>query len=304
MITSILLGLALGFALTQIANFATTVYLHRALSHRALSLSAPLRIPFRLVIWITTGIRPRQWVAVHRKHHAHTDEDDDPHSPARLGWVRVQLLNVSLYRRHARDAETVEKYAKDLPQTRLDRWVLDHALVGLGLLFVALLAVFGLTVAAIAWTFHVVLYLALSGSINAIAHTFGRRPFQTSATNVQWLAFVLPFFPAFLLSSLFCLLHLYLLSYLTLTAMFFVASILFCSALYRFHMKPDFQTLLEVGYVVRMSQAGFSACILPILVFAGIFVLALPLYGVAFFIGFLLLIAQLNLYYRFLELKK
>ena len=190
MITSILLGLALGFALTQIANFATTVYLHRALSHRALSLSAPLRIPFRLVIWITTGIRPRQWVAVHRKHHAHTDEDDDPHSPARLGWVRVQLLNVSLYRRHARDAETVEKYAKDLPQTRLDRWLLDHALVGLGLLFVALLAVFGLTVAAIAWTFHVVLYLALSGSINAIAHTFGRRPFQTSATNVQWLAFV------------------------------------------------------------------------------------------------------------------
>lgn len=120
-----------------------------------------------------------------------------------------------------------------------------------------------------------------------------------------WIAYwVLPFFPAFLLSSLFCLLHLYLLSYLTLTAMFFVASILFCSALYRFHMKPDFQTLLEVGYVVRMSRAGFSACILPILVFAGIFVLALPLYGVAFFIGFLLLIAQLNLYYRFLELKK
>ena len=56
---------------------------------------------FRFVIWITTGIQPRQWVAVHRKHHAFTDVEGDPHSPELLGWVRVQLTNVALYRREA-----------------------------------------------------------------------------------------------------------------------------------------------------------------------------------------------------------
>ena len=85
--SSILLALLVGFALTQIANVVTTVYLHRALAHKALTVSPGLTAVFRALTWLLTGIRPRQWAAVHRKHHAFTDEPEDPHSPAQLGWV-------------------------------------------------------------------------------------------------------------------------------------------------------------------------------------------------------------------------
>ena len=69
-------------------------------------LRPPLTFAFRFIIWITVGIKPREWVAVHRKHHAFTDVEGDPHSPKLLGWVRVQFTNAALYRREARNPET------------------------------------------------------------------------------------------------------------------------------------------------------------------------------------------------------
>src|SRR5690606_33383484 len=99
----------------------TTVYLHRTLSHRAIALHPAAAFPFRVILWLTTGIRPRQWVAVHRKHHAHTDVEGDPHSPHLLGWVKVQLGNVGLYRAVANDPAQVRRYARDLPADRWDR---------------------------------------------------------------------------------------------------------------------------------------------------------------------------------------
>src|SRR5690348_10302367 len=100
---NLLAALVAGFLVAQLATFATTVYLHRTLSHRALALGRPLDFAFRVLVWITTGIKPRQWVAVHRKHHAYSDEPGDPHSPKLLGWRRVQIGNVGLYRKVAND---------------------------------------------------------------------------------------------------------------------------------------------------------------------------------------------------------
>jgi stearoyl-CoA desaturase (Delta-9 desaturase) len=190
MLRTILLGVVTGLAVTQLANFATTVYLHRGLAHRALTVRPWLGFAFRVVIWLTTGMRPRQWVAVHRKHHAFTDQTDDPHSPARLGWVRVQLTNPGLYRRVARDEDQVLRYSRDLPPTRVDRLLFDRALLGLGLGIALLVVTIGWQAALIAAPLHMAAYLGLSGAVNAVAHTFGRRPFATSATNVQWLAFL------------------------------------------------------------------------------------------------------------------
>src|ERR671910_1882896 len=115
---TILLAIAIGFAVTLVANICTTVYLHRAAAHRALTVRRPVEHAFRFLVWITTGIRPRQWVAVHRKHHAFTDTEGDPHSPVLHGWVKVQMQNVAMYRREANNSETVARYAKDIPQTR------------------------------------------------------------------------------------------------------------------------------------------------------------------------------------------
>lgn len=187
--STLALALLVAFLVTQVAIFTTTIYLHRSLTHRAVRFAGPVDAVFRVLSWVTTGIRPRQWVAVHRKHHAHTDTLDDPHSPAVLGWWTVQLRNVFLYRAAAQDPETVEKYAKDLPRTGWDHRLFDHALVGLGLLVALLIALFGPVVGLVAAGLHFVTYLALSGAVNGPGHHFGRRTFSgTSATNLRWLA--------------------------------------------------------------------------------------------------------------------
>ena len=185
----ILLTFLVAIVVSQIATMATTVYLHRALAHRALSVSKPLGFAFRLITWLTTGIKPRQWVAVHRKHHAFTDTPDDPHSPLVLGWVPVLFKNAALYRRVAQDPETVRKYAKDLPADRWDKVLFDHALVGLVIGIAILVVWLGPVYGAIAAVVHTACYLGIGGAVNAIAHHFGRRPYQNSATNLQWLAF-------------------------------------------------------------------------------------------------------------------
>ena len=108
----ILVAVLAGLAVCQVALFLTTVFLHRTLSHRAVTMSPALRITCRFLTWIMTGIKPRQWVAVHRRHHAFTDVEGDPHSPLLEGFAAVQIGNVVLYRRVARDKATVHSYGK------------------------------------------------------------------------------------------------------------------------------------------------------------------------------------------------
>ena len=188
MFASPLLALTLGVLLAQFATLITTVWLHRSLSHRAMTVSGPATWVFRVLVWITTGIRPRQWVAVHRKHHAYTDVEGDPHSPVLLGWVRVQLGNVLLYRKVARDELAVARYARDLKPDRWDRALFDHALLGLGLGVAVLVVLLGPLWGAVAAVVHTVSYLMLNAAVNAVGHTFGRRPHGNLATNSQWLA--------------------------------------------------------------------------------------------------------------------
>jgi stearoyl-CoA desaturase (delta-9 desaturase) len=184
----LIISIVAGLLVAQVATLCTTIFLHRGLSHRALTFRPPLRFAFRFLTWITTGIRPRQWVAVHRKHHAFTDVDGDPHSPVLLGWFRVQLTNVALYRREARNPETLQRYAKDLPADRWDRVLFDHALLGLAIGIGILVALLGPVFGLIAALVHTTYYLTTNAAVNAVGHHFGRRPFANSATNLQWLA--------------------------------------------------------------------------------------------------------------------
>ncbi|MHB8670612.1 MAG: acyl-CoA desaturase [Acidimicrobiales bacterium] len=190
MARSLLVALAVGFAVMQLANLVTTVWLHRTLSHRALTLSPIATWVCRVLLWVTTGIRPRQWVAVHRKHHANTDVEGDPHSPVLAGFMRVQLLNVVMYRRCARDPATVARYARDLPPDRWDRALFDHGLLGLALGVGLLVVVLGPLFAAVAAATHVVVYLLGSAAVNAVGHRFGRHPHPNRAGNVGWLAWL------------------------------------------------------------------------------------------------------------------
>ncbi|MFP5487592.1 MAG: fatty acid desaturase, partial [Acidimicrobiia bacterium] len=185
---TILLAIGVGVGVTTLANVCTTVYLHRGLAHRAISFTRPAHALFKTVLWLSTGIKVREWVAVHRKHHAHTDTPLDPHSPAVSGWRTVQLGNLRMYRRAAHDHANIAKYAKDLAPTAWDRHLFDRSGLGLVLGGTTLCLAFGWQVGVLAAFVHVNYYLAASAAVNAIGHHFGRRRYGNSATNLQWLA--------------------------------------------------------------------------------------------------------------------
>src|SRR5215467_3081544 len=97
MIFSLVVALLLSLFVTQVAVFSTTIYLHRTATHKALELHPSLAFIFKLVLCLTTGLHTKEWVAVHRKHHAFTDQEGDPHSPLLEGFWSVQLGNVFHY---------------------------------------------------------------------------------------------------------------------------------------------------------------------------------------------------------------
>ena len=184
----VLVVILAGLVTSQIALLFTTVYLHRTLSHRAVTMSPGLAFASRALLWFSTGIRPREWAAVHRRHHAYTDVLGDPHSPVLEGYWRVQLWNIGLYKKAAHDPETLGKYSRDIKIDKWDRVLFDHGFVGLLLGYGVFWALFGWKWALLAAGVHVVSYLLLNAAINAVGHRFGKKPYPGVATNNQWLA--------------------------------------------------------------------------------------------------------------------
>jgi stearoyl-CoA desaturase (Delta-9 desaturase) len=185
------LGMITALLITQVAVIATSVYLHRGLAHRALTLHPFADWLFRCVLWITTGQNRREWVAVHRKHHAFTDKEGDPHSPLILGFWKIQLGNVFYYVREARNPETIARWAKDIKEDAWDR-LFNLGIVG-GIVGVALaILVFGPLWGFVVALTHFVLYVfVLAPAINGLGHWWGRRNFSTNnATNIRLLAWL------------------------------------------------------------------------------------------------------------------
>lgn len=187
-----LMATAVTLAVTEAAVIATSVYLHRGLAHRALRLHPIADFLFRCILWVSTGQNRREWVAVHRKHHAFTDKEGDPHSPLLLGFWKVQLGNVFYYVREARNPETIARWAKDIKDDIWDRlifnWGTAGAIVGVALAMLLLGPMWGLAVAVA----HFVLYVfVLAPAINALGHWWGRKNFlSNSATNIRLLAWL------------------------------------------------------------------------------------------------------------------
>lgn len=181
---------ALAGLVVQVSVFATSIYLHRCLTHRALYLHPVVAFPLRLQLWLATGIVPKQWVAVHRKHHRYPDMEGDPHSPALKGLWRILLGNVYYYAREGQNPETLARYAPDVGNDWLDRHVLRHGLLGVALgvvLFVLLLGPFW---GGLAFASQAAVYIFLNSVINGIGHAVGYRTFDNTATNLRSVALI------------------------------------------------------------------------------------------------------------------
>jgi stearoyl-CoA desaturase (delta-9 desaturase) len=188
-LVSLLLTLVVAAILIQTAVFATTIYLHRTATHKALVMRPSAEWAFKFVLWITTGLLTKEWVAVHRKHHAFTDEEGDPHSPTLEGFWKVQFGNVYYYMREVKNTDVVERYARDINEGWWDRHVFSHGWAGLTLGTVALCAIMGIGWGLLAAGIHAVVYVfVLSSSINGLCHYVGYRNFDNTATNIRFLA--------------------------------------------------------------------------------------------------------------------
>ncbi|HBK56249.1 MAG TPA: acyl-CoA desaturase [Xanthomonadales bacterium] len=172
---------------TQMTIFSVTLYLHRSQAHRGVDFHPVLAHAFRFWCWLTTAMRTREWVAIHRKHHARCETPDDPHSPRFFGINRVLWRGVELYQIETHNRDTIEKYGKGAPEDWLERhlytplnWLgpttmlaIDFALFG-----VAGIALWALQMAWIPfWA---------AGVVNGLGHWWGYRNFETrdTATNL------------------------------------------------------------------------------------------------------------------------
>ena len=175
-------------ATTHVTIAAVTIFLHRAQAHRALDLHPIVSHFFRLWLWLTTGMVTREWVAIHRKHHAKCETAEDPHSPMVYGHWGVLRFGVDLYRKEAKNAETISRYGYGTPDDWMERNVYTrHSVLGVSLMMIINLALFGAAGAAV-WAVQMIwIPVTAAGIINGIGHYWGYRNFEAvdASTNVS-----------------------------------------------------------------------------------------------------------------------
>lgn len=175
------------FLLIQVTFMGVTLYLHRDATHRSLDLHPALRHFFRFWLWMTSGIVTKEWVAVHRKHHARCETAEDPHSPVVLGLKKVLLEGAELYQAAARDPELCEKFGRGAPDDWMERNVYSkHRNFGIVLLVVTDLVLFGIPGIIILSAQLIANPLLAAGVVNGIGHYWGYRNFECAdaARNV------------------------------------------------------------------------------------------------------------------------
>ncbi|HVS22411.1 MAG TPA: fatty acid desaturase, partial [Gammaproteobacteria bacterium] len=165
---------------THVTIASVTIFLHRHQAHRALTLHPIASHFFRFWLWLTTGMVTREWVAVHRKHHAKCETEADPHSPLIWGIGRVVFGGVLLYRKSAADPETLDVYGRGTPDDWLERNLYDrYTVYGMGLLAIIEVVLFGLPGIAIFLVQIAWIPFWAAGVINGIGHYWGDRNFET-----------------------------------------------------------------------------------------------------------------------------
>lgn len=166
--------------LGHITNLCVTLYLHRSATHEGVKFAPPVEHFMRLWLWLTTGMNTKEWVAVHRKHHAFSDREGDPHSPVNEGLAEIVFAGVFFYREAARDRETLEKYGKGTPDDWVERNIYSkHRFTGLLLMLGLDLALFGLGVGLLVWIAMAIWIPIFGNVINGLGHAVGYRNFDT-----------------------------------------------------------------------------------------------------------------------------
>ncbi len=178
----------LGFTLvaTHLTIIGVTLYLHRCQAHRALELHPLISHPLRFWLWMATGMVTKEWAAIHRKHHAKCETEEDPHSPQTRGIDKVLWQGAELYREAAKDKELVQRYGHGTPDDWIERHVYSkHSVLGVSLMLIIDVMLFGVAGAAV-WAIQMawIPFLA-AGVINGIGHYWGYRNYKSPDTSTN-----------------------------------------------------------------------------------------------------------------------
>ncbi len=173
--------------LTHITIAGVTIYLHRHQAHRALDLHPVVAHFFRAWLWLTTGMQTKAWAAIHRKHHAKCETDEDPHSPQTRGLKTVFWRGAELYRAEAKNQETLAKYGHATPDDWIERHVYSRfAWHGLAIMLIMDVVLFGAAGLSI-WAIQMLwIPVTAAGIINGVGHVWGYRNFacKDASTNI------------------------------------------------------------------------------------------------------------------------
>lgn len=196
------LDVGLFVALYFLCGLGITVGFHRLFSHKSFRTSTPVKATFAILGSMTLQGPVTQWVTDHRKHHALSDREGDPHSPhghdgflagiaglwhAHVGWL-VKTKGLERGRRWGRDLY------EDPVIRVIDRLYFLWVILSLGIPYAIGFAVGGPDTAfqAFVWAglFRIFLFDHVTWSVNSICHTFGERPYETGdeSRNVWVLA--------------------------------------------------------------------------------------------------------------------
>ena len=172
---------------TQLTIFSVTLYLHRSQAHRGVDFHPVLAHFFRFWTWLTTSMITREWAAIHRKHHAKCETEEDPHSPMHKGIGNVLWKGADMYRESRLDLASIEQYGKGSPDDWIERHLYTpHANLGPIAMLLVNFVLYGAWGVAI-WAEHMawIPYWA-AGVINGLGHWWGYRNFETTdtATNL------------------------------------------------------------------------------------------------------------------------
>ena len=174
---------------THVPTACVTLYLHRAQTHRSISFHGAVEHFMRFWLWARTAMPTKEWVAVHRCHHAHVDTAEDPHSPIFYGIWRVVLKGTALYHKAAHNQAVIEQYGKGTPDDVLERRLYTPlSILGPTLTLITNVFIFGMWgigmwLVEMAW-----IPFFAAGVINGLGHWWGYRNFNTPDQSETWQA--------------------------------------------------------------------------------------------------------------------
>jgi stearoyl-CoA desaturase (Delta-9 desaturase) len=197
--------LAIAGTMYLLTALGVTVGFHRLLTHRSFQTSKPVEYTFAVLGSLAVQGPVISWVADHRKHHAHTDEEGDPHSPHVGHGEGVRSVMAGLWHAHTGWLLSTQgradwtRYAPDLYEDRGMRRI-NRRFVPLVFASLAIPALAGYLVSGtlagaatgLLWGGLVRIFFVhhVTWSINSICHYLGSRRFDTDdrSTNVFWLS--------------------------------------------------------------------------------------------------------------------